>query len=193
MLNRVACYISNRLVVHNVINRENEDVYIYGLELLISSIFSTLLVIIIGAIIGKIVSTVLFLVVYILLRSYSGGYHANTYWACTVFTICTYLSVILLAMLIDPRIVAYISLLIVGVILLFMLAPVKNENKEISPEDFRKYRAISIIIFIGFTVLGFILSLVKPEFGSTVFFALCADLINLVVPKTIKNRRKEEV
>ena len=192
MLNKLALCIANRLEKHNTIDPKKKEVYVYGLELIISFLFSTSLVILIGTIMGKIIPTIIFLIVYILLRSYSGGYHANSYWLCTVVTLSVYMLVILLATYITVNTIVYIGFFTVGVVLLYVFAPIENINKEILPKDARRYKYISIVIFVAFSIIGFCLLSYEPLLGNTIFYTLCADIINIIPYCKFKNRKSNE-
>lgn len=79
MLNKMAVKITDKLVMKKIVSDDMADIYIYGFELLISFFFSTIGVLIIGIILGRFLQTLMFLATFILLRSFTGGYHANTY------------------------------------------------------------------------------------------------------------------
>ena len=78
MLNKMAVKITDKLVLKKIVSDDMADIYIYGFELLISFFFSTIGVLIIGIILGRFLQTLMFLATFILLRSFTGGYHANT-------------------------------------------------------------------------------------------------------------------
>jgi len=196
MLYKVSERLTDRLITKGVITQENKDIYIYGFQLSISFLLSTISIILIGLLIGRLSETALFLIIYILLRSYSGGYHANSYIACFAITIGVYFSVILLSELISVNTISYIILSIIGIVLLALLAPVRNIHKKISSKDGIKYKIISLCLYIIFIVLGMFLSTKDVKLGNTVFFALCADLINLfpncLRRNTIKIKEEEK-
>ena len=118
MLNKMAKKLSNRLLKNEVITEDVIDVYVYGFELIISSLVNTLVIILAGSLLGEIVQTMSFLFVFILLRSFTGGYHANTYTKCSIVTFSTYVTVLLLSHYINIPKFAYMILLILGVIIL---------------------------------------------------------------------------
>ena len=192
MLNKTANYIAKRLLNNQIIKEDSYDIYVYGLELLISFIFSTLLVIAIGAIIGRILETITFLIVFIFLRSYSGGYHAKKYYVCTIVTLCIYISTILLSLFVQTNLIMYAILGIVGLTLLIMWAPIENPNKEITQRKRKKYKFISIVLFVAFLASGIILYYFYPYISNTVFFSLCADIL-LMFPDKLKKGEKINV
>ena len=65
MLNKLAVKITTKLLSHKVITDEMSDIYIYGFKLLLSFLFSTTIIVIIGAILGRIIQTFVFLTIFI--------------------------------------------------------------------------------------------------------------------------------
>jgi len=189
MLNKTATCLARRLLRHQVIQEELLDVYIYGFELLLSFLFTTLLIISIGLIFQKGLVTIVFLVVFIFLRSYSGGYHASKYYVCTLVTIGVYSIVMLLSHFLIVNIVAYPFLGVLGLIALLVWAPIEIPNKEITPKRKTIYKYVSIGFFLTFLVSGIIMNPHASVIGSTVFYTLCADII-LMFPCIIKKGEK---
>lgn len=72
------------------------EIYVYGFELIISSIIETGALLLVGFLIGKFVETILFLVSFSSIRFFSGGYHANSYFKCFAVTLVNYFLVLLL-------------------------------------------------------------------------------------------------
>ena len=194
MLYKLSARLADRLFNHGVIAEEDKDIYVYGFQLLISFLFSTSLVLLIGAVLGKIAETLAFLIVYILLRSFSGGYHANSYAVCTIVTVSVYLIVILMSSLVNVNLIAYLSLFILGIILLALMAPVRHPNKKISSKDTIKYKIISLGLFSIFVCIGIYMLSRNIKLANSVFYTLCADVTNLFpnCRYAIKNKQLKE-
>lgn len=65
------------LVKNTSLPEEETDVYKYGIEITISSLFNIILIIMLSLIFGSIVSGICFLSCFILLRQFTGGYHES--------------------------------------------------------------------------------------------------------------------
>lgn len=93
-------YLSNHLVdflLHKgVIRQEDRDIYVYGYQIIISSMFGIILVCILGVLLKSLPESLIFLVVFITTRQFYGGYHANTFFKCCVLFIFSYLAILLL-------------------------------------------------------------------------------------------------
>ena len=77
MLHRLSERIA--LSVYNNSDKIPLDIYIYGFELLVSSVIETISLLLIGLLTGKFVETVIFIISFSSIRVFSGGYHANSY------------------------------------------------------------------------------------------------------------------
>ena len=189
MLNRTATGLAKRLMLHGVITNDVLDIYVYGFELLLSFLFSTTIIVIAGCIMNKILETFAFLVVFILLRSFSGGYHADTYAKCSIITFLLYGAVMLFSVYIHVSFIFYVALMMIGMIILFIKAPVENPNKELSEQEKKKHRITSLVLFSFFGLAGICLNVFTSVIGATVWATLVVDLV-LIFVKTNYERRK---
>ena len=65
-----------------MVDESKADAYVYGYELLISSVVSVLLVILVSAVCGDVRYSLSFLIGFIPQRIYIGGYHATSHTRC---------------------------------------------------------------------------------------------------------------
>ena len=189
MLNRTATGLAKRLMLHGVIGNDVLDIYVYGFELLLSFLFSTTTIVIAGCVMNKIMETIAFLTVFILLRSFTGGYHADTYAKCSITTFLLYGLVMLFSVYIQVGFIFYVALMMIGMIVLFIKAPVENPNKELSEQEKRKHRNTSLVLFSFFGLAGICLNVFTSVIGATVWVTLVLDL-GLMFVKTNYERRK---
>lgn len=67
---------------NHIIKDEEKDVYKYGVELIASQTFATIMILGIGFVSGNIIETVVYYFAYTSLRVYAGGVHASCYRNC---------------------------------------------------------------------------------------------------------------
>lgn len=185
MLTKIAMSLTNRLKRSGIVSAEAEDIYIYGFELVISFLFSTITILLIGIIFKLYFETLCFLLIFIALRSFTGGYHANKYWRCNIITLGSYLSVMLLSKCVVPDIVFYIIIFIVGLLLIIFKAPIENVNKPLSKTQKSRFNFVSIIMFVAFSLMSLALYKGIPSLSAVFFYTLLVDLIMMVI--SIKN------
>ncbi len=86
--------VTAMLLRERVIEKEYEEVYQYGMELLISTAWNLLLVIILGALFHQAGAGVLYFLILATVRTQAGGYHASTYFRCGCVYCITFLMVL---------------------------------------------------------------------------------------------------
>ncbi len=161
MLHKLAEDISFYLITNKIIDIEDRDIYIYGLELLISTLLTSISILILGFFIGEFISAIVYLLVYFLLKSYTGGYHAKHYYECYIYSILFYIILVIIknvTLAVYQPIFGLLSL-IFSVIIIFKFAPVENKNNPKTKEEIIKNKKIArrrILILSIATILGYI-------------------------------------
>lgn len=134
-MNYLVSKILKFITEQNVISDEKDvqEFYKYGIEISISSFLNIFLVVILGFLIHHVLESVVFLTLFILIRSFTGGYHADTYFRCNLlmcvtFIITVFVNVITSNKLTLPVIIVLICFTEVTVL---FLGPIENKNKPI--------------------------------------------------------------
>jgi len=162
MLHRLAEDITFYLITNRIIDIDDREVYIYGLELLISTIFTSISILILALIIGEMPSAIIFLLIHFLLKSYTGGYHAEYYYICYIYSLVSFIVLIFLKniILLAYKPILGALLLIASTIIIFKFAPVTNENNPKTDEEIAKNKkearkrviVLSLISIIGYLI-----------------------------------------
>lgn len=139
-----------------VVDESKADAYVYGYELLISSVVSILLVIVISIICGDVRYSLSFLISFIPQRIYIGGYHATSHTRCYLTFTGLALICILLSKVIAEnhlfRIITTVALLGIAI----FLSPIEAKNKPLGEKKRSSYKMIaSILSLIDFLLAIF--------------------------------------
>lgn len=141
-----------KLCANNIIKEEEREIYLYGLELLIATIFKGLVIVIIGALTGLIKEMLIFTLFFSGLRIQAGGYHAKTILGCLIGTlIIAFTSITVVRILPEAHQSYYILVsMVASIVLVFLYAPLESENKPLSKEEKILYRHRSLqTVIIG--------------------------------------------
>lgn len=135
--------IVNKLCEQDVIDTYDAAAYVYGYELLISSVISVLIVVLVSIICGDLRYSLSFLLGFVIQRIYIGGYHATSHIRCYfafsgMFLICVLLSKLIAATYIF-RIITTALLLTISI----LFAPVEAKNKPLNEKKRLKYKIIA--------------------------------------------------
>ena len=129
----IAQYLTEKLIKNQIIKQESSEVYVYGLQLILSSICITICIISIGLILGQGVSAIVFLVALAGLRHNTGGYHANTYKKCFILSCSCFIATVGMIWVQNKYQLRY-SLIITSLMTMCYLFKVGSLNSEKNPK-----------------------------------------------------------
>lgn len=159
---KIAKSITAFLCGKSIISEKMAEVYEYGFMLLLSSLVETFNILLISAAMGYMVHGMIYLLCIMIIRSYTGGYHADTPFRCNVVFVVTYL----LSLIIWHEVIKYRAgnwlvwyALLISFVYVVINAPVQNHNKVLSVSEAEKNRKISVIIYVCCMVLMLILDI----------------------------------
>jgi accessory gene regulator B len=165
MISKLAKGMACFFVDNKIIEAEDSEVYAYGIELLLSTIFNLVVAIIIALISNEIIPCFINLTAFVTIRIYAGGYHADTHLGCMLTLVCVLSVFILSIKTISITTMSMLSpiLWILSAIILFRFAPVEHPNKPISEKKKMKLRKKSLISFFVWSIFCIIFYFVKSE------------------------------
>ena len=168
MDDKISDKIATGLVESGTINAEDKEIYKFGLKYIANIFLNVATTLIIGFIFGMVWQSILFMVSYIPLRSYAGGYHARTPLRCYVFSIIL-TACVLMGMKYLPynNILLWVMAFVSGT-LIFIFAPVGDENKPLDEMEMKVFkRRARIILFVEMGLICLLMVL------NLAFIAVC--------------------
>ena len=151
MISKLAKNVAHFFVVQNITEESKEVIYAYGMELLISDVLNTIIVLLIALISHTLPAVVVFIAVFMGLRQFVGGYHANSHLSC-MFTLVLVMMVFSYGICnISGQIAQIFSIgfITIALPIIFCIAPVPHPNKPMSAEKGVKLRKRSIILAVA--------------------------------------------
>lgn len=163
MISKLAKSIAHFFVKQNIVESKHEAIYAYGMELLLSDVLNGLLALIIALVSGTVFPALLFFTIFMILRRFSGGYHADTHWGCILTMVIVMLIYCYGICNIPTEIVWFINIAFIAFsgISIFLLSPVAHPNKPVSEEKGKKLKVKSRIAYTLFSMTVMILYAVK--------------------------------
>lgn len=198
MLNKVSVQLSKFLLYKIKGDKQEEDIYTYGFELIISTIGFFVSIVTISTILSDFVSGLVFLVTFVPLRLFTGGYHATTYSRCFILSNLTYLLVLSIKNLLWEYVVYpyWYCLLFVTYIFIIVKAPIKNLAQPINVYKKKRCKKITKIILCFETLWIFLLSYTNKELFCMAVLSVCLIAVfMLIADESIfaRFRRKEDI
>lgn len=144
MIHRISSKISGAMASQSIIDSTRINVYIYGVELLLSSAFGVFALIVVSACAGEYWLWIPYLAGFIPLRLLGGGYHAKSHRGCLIiFTSAYAVYLFVYSCISEVSLYLYtLSFFTLGIILL--LSPVEANNKPLTEDTRQKNRVCSI-------------------------------------------------
>lgn len=198
MIKQIAVKITDFMFKNIRLNSELFEVYKYGVEITLSTLLNIILILTASIVVSDIISGIVFLAVFILLRSFVGGYHAKTYFMCNALFLLTYLLIYyinsVLVQFIEGEFLSKILtvLIFLGIIPIIAFAPVENPNKPLSKKQAQINRIMGIAVFILLSIVGLALYYNGIKYGSFSIIALTSVSV-LILIEIIKHGGKKKV
>lgn len=179
------CFADN-----GVIDEKETGIYEYGLTILIYSLVNLATILVIGGLLGCIPESICYTVCYIILRKFTGGYHAKTPHTCYLFSTLMFLAslYIIRAGLVNVYLLVGVVILTIGC---SFILPIDTENKRLSVKEKKVYRLISLIVFLLEVSIGMIAYKFQFRmlYDSVVVAIFCCEL--LVIVGHLYNRSRD--
>ena len=181
MISFLSHRIAHFLYHDQIIDEEMVPVCQYGFEIIISTGVGFSLVILAGLILGYLKEAVLFYFLFIVIRFYTGGYHAETHFKCKVTLLLCFLIVLLSYILLKNAfcIQIHVALELFYMIIILLFAPVEHLNAPMTREEEKKNRIISIAMASGLFILSTILC--SYHIWASAIIALTQSIIAILI------------
>lgn len=193
MITSLSLKITSFLENNMRIEPDMVDIYRYGIEVTLSSLLNIILVVIAGVLTNDILASITFLCVFILLRSFTGGYHATTYMRCNTIMVLTFLSVKAISIfLFHQSLCIKLILLFVFLLPVIVLAPVKNIHKVLSEQKRKSNRIFAIVTYITFAIISVVVIYNKLIYGSIIIATLISVSVMILIEIFMQRRGYHE-
>lgn len=190
MLKELSNKITKKLVDINIIEEADSELYEYGFWQGGVLFFNFLTVIFLGILSNMLLESIIFLVFYGTLRTIAGGYHARTQHTCYILSILLMIVVLTILKIFPVNIIVCCILTILSISVIFILAPVQDENKLLDETEKIVFKKLSRVISISYGFIIFLLFLFnKNELAYCIVISLFTLTIMLMLGK-IRNKSR---
>ena len=145
---RIGKKLAGMLLRDNVISSEEVEVVEYGLENFGSSLLGMSITLLIGYCFGFLRGSFLLWLLIFPLRKNAGGYHAETKSRCLLYSSAILFVSVICFVQVEWLDLGYILVAGFFFAIIFLLAPVENDNKRLELVEYRVYRKRARIILL---------------------------------------------
>lgn len=155
MLHNCALKMTDALSRYITLSNNDKSIYIYGFELLFSTLLSAFSIFAISLANKNIYFFLFFILFFYSLRLFCGGFHAKTYLRCFLLTNLIFVSTIILSKAVILLNLKKLMPLLVflGFCVIFYYAPIENANHPYSKIKYRKFKIISRILAMVYLLI----------------------------------------
>lgn len=165
--------------IKKILKKEKQDsdtveIFVYGLRSIMFTSLNILSTFAIGMWFKDMTLSILFLTSYIPLRTYCGGYHANSYKLCYIFSIVLVVCMNLFVKMNITSVKSFILFLAtLSVFIIFLKSPIQSINKPLSQREISIYsKYAKRIVVIEYIVLLILLHLNFTKESACITFSL---------------------
>lgn len=181
-MRRIVKMITDNMLTHKIISVENQEIYEFGIYqglFLIMNIFTTIFI---GVISEMLWQAILFTISFAALRTYSGGYHARTYFACYIYSILLLLSALIIIKLTYRNIQLITFYFSLSVFTVLKFSPIEDVNKPLDNTEIKIYiRKSQMILFILFVIVVIAILLKLHDVSSVIAVATLSVSVLLII------------
>lgn len=189
MISKCSEIITDWLEKKGEINHKDFDLYYYASYSLIITVLPVGLALVVGWTMGTPINSLLVILPFVLIRKYSGGYHAkNT-------GVCMFLSATILCVFtwISSHVVWskwFIAMVLASVLSLFIFSPIESINRELNDVEKRCYKKMTMCLLGVLLLLILALDrLSKPRIAVCISTGIILSA-SLQVPCVVQNAWK---
>lgn len=186
-MEHLANVLTDKLIELQIIKSEDRELYAYGFWQGSIYILNLASVAVVGLLFGMLWQSFIFTVSYGLLRPVAGGYHARLQRNCYIFSLILIIAVLCALQWLPWNSIICLVMLLLSDMVIFILAPVEDENKPLDEKEQMVYkqRTHIILLFLSAMILFFLL-IGRIQLASNITISVLASAIMLILGK-IKN------
>lgn len=177
------------MIQHSAINEADRELYQYALHSLFLLVFPLLLASGIGFGLGNIKQGVILVLPFMILRKFSGGYHAKNLYVCLFSSSLLLILCIMLTMYVQCDWRLAIATAIASVSLI-VLSPIDSANRRLDDAERKTYKKIIVFCVLFFGLLDIALFLLDREIYTICFSIGILLTAGLQVPCILKKMCK---
>ncbi len=195
-MNQISVKVISFISKYVDITPEMIDVYRYGIEITISTILNITLVLLCSLILNDVFAGLIYLFVFVLLRSFTGGYHATTYFKCNLTIVSTFIIAFICYKIITyyelPLFVCE-SAALINLIPIIIFSPVPNKHKPLTDVKKKSSYKLSLIIASALSLIGLVFFVLKNPIGVMIIITVTVVSVLIIVEIFLQRRGYHEI
>lgn len=139
------------------------EIYQYGFQIGIEMSVCFIISLGIAVYLHMIPEFIVFITVFILLRTYGGGLHMESFWTCVLCSVIVQTAALLFSSWYQFPLLWAWSIIFICSGMILWLSPVENYNRELEEIEKRHCRKVTLKVIIGIVLFSWYCMVVKDE------------------------------
>ena len=170
-------WLSHRMVERGIIKEEEQELYQFGIRNGMILLLNVVTALVIGLLTEQLAVVAVFTLSFMVLRSYTGGYHSDSRIFCYLG------SNLVLLVPVYTQAVFYKTLLVSAGII-FLLSPMHSKNRKLDKEEQKHFgRKARLIAVLELAVLGILWHAGQVLYAYAVYTGICITALFMLVGK----------
>lgn len=187
--------LTDYVIKTGVISEESYAIYQYGFQIGIEMLSCFLVCLGIGIYLRMIPEFLVFTGSFILLRTYAGGLHLNSFTRCFICSVFVQTLVLLISKQYTILLPIAWVIILGGSILIWRIAPVENINRELDIDEKVHCKRVTVKVLSGIIAFVWVCTLLGMDnmvslISVTILIVLISQYIGIEKYKIEKKRRK---
>ena len=178
-------WLSRRLVERGIIKEEEQEIYQFGIRNGMIILLNVLTAFLIGLVTEKLFVVAVFTLSFMVLRSYTGGYHSDSRIFCyvgsnLVLFIPAYTEMLFVQT--DNYILIILLVLAVGIIM--VCSPMHSKNRKLDEAEQKHFgRKAKVITVMQLIVLGVLWYMEQDAYAYAIYSSICITAVLMMLGK----------
>lgn len=176
-------WLSHQMVEMGIIKAEDQDIYTFGIRngfIILLNLFTALLI---GLFTTKLLLVAAFTIAFMILRSYTGGYHSESHMLCYISSSLVLFIPIYTVQLFQQTKISVLGLiLVVAVIVILILSPMDSRKRKLDQQE-RVYfgKRAKVILLAQIMILIILYAFEKMELAYAVYSSICLIAVFMLI------------
>ena len=185
MIKQLSQRLAKSIVSSGANNGHSEAAIGFGLELILTYLFGTSILVIISMLCRQPTAWLIFILGFAPLRTTAGGFHAKSHLSCFIISACLFILSLASSFMISWIRVIPLTIALITLILVYYWSPIEAKNKKMNEDQIAKNRRKSLIISIVNAVLAFVFCVVNVDSAliNLYFMGIAMAAVSLIIAK----------
>lgn len=178
-------WLSRRMVERGIIEEEEQEIYQFGIRNGMIILLNVLTAFLIGLITEKLLIVAVFTVSFMVLRSYTGGYHSDSRVFCYIGSnLVLFVPVYTERLFVETADVILIVVLALAVSIIMMFSPMHSKNRKLDKAEQKHFgRRARVITVVQLIILGILWYVGVESYAYAIYSSICITAVFMLIGK----------